>query len=218
MELNKIYHGDCLSIMKEWPDNFVDFIFTDPPYNVGKDYGVSKDNMPEQEYLIWSARVISEIKRVASRACVYVPNKYALHYWSCLGAEYKQIILSYSPAGAIRYGFSTQFSFMLINARPIKVITPNVWHNCQIPGLGWFFKEKTFGHPGYTSQEVTGKVIKLFTEESDIIADPFMGSGTTAVICKLLNRKWIGVENNPKYIEMANKRIENTAVNGILNL
>jgi len=51
-----------------------------------------------------------------------------------------------------------------------------------------------------------------------VVADIFMGSGTTAVVAKNLGRQWVCIELNEKYIEMANRRIENTVVNGTLNL
>jgi len=46
--------------------------------------------------------------------------------------------------------------------------------------------------------------------EGGIVLDPFMGAGTTAVVCKKLHRNYLGIELNPKYIELANKRIEKT--------
>ena len=46
------------------------------------------------------------------------------------------------------------------------------------------------------------------SKESAIVFDPFLGSGTTAVACERLGRKWIGCELEPKYVEIANKRIE----------
>ncbi len=51
------------------------------------------------------------------------------------------------------------------------------------------------------------RIIKLYTNENDIIVDPFVGSGTTCVASKKLNRNYIGFEINPDYIEIANKRI-----------
>ena len=206
---NKIYQGDCIKVMKNFPDKCFDFCFTDPPYNVGKDYGVSKDNMEEQKYLEWSDLVIKEIKRVSRKSCFFIPHKYALHYWNCLGPEYRQIILSYSPAGAIRNGFSNQFSFLLTNAKPNNPSTPNVWHNMQVPGLGWFFRENNYGHPGYTSEHVTGRVIQTFTKEGDLILDPFSGTGTTCVMAKRLNRNWVGIELSEDYCKMAQRRIDN---------
>jgi len=53
---------------------------------------------------------------------------------------------------------------------------------------------------------------------SGIVLDPFMGSGTTAVVAKKLGRQWVGIELNEAYIEMANRRISDTVVNGELNL
>ena len=54
--------------------------------------------------------------------------------------------------------------------------------------------------------------------EPGVVLDPFMGSGTTAVVAKKLGRQWLGIELNEKYIEMANRRIENTVVNGVMDL
>ena len=46
------------------------------------------------------------------------------------------------------------------------------------------------------------------TKEGDIVLDPFIGSGTTAVVCERLNRRWIGIEINPEYCEIAKQRIQ----------
>ena len=58
-----------------------------------------------------------------------------------------------------------------------------------------------------TIQLVKDHIIS-WTNEGDLIYDPFMGSGTTAVACERLGRKWFGCELEPKYVEIANKRIE----------
>ena len=52
------------------------------------------------------------------------------------------------------------------------------------------------------------RLVGLLSNEGDIIVDPFMGSGTTGVSCKKLNRKFIGVEQNKEYVEIARQRIE----------
>lgn len=49
--------------------------------------------------------------------------------------------------------------------------------------------------------------IKAGSSEGDIVLDPFMGAGTTAVVAKRFKRRWMGIELNPSYIEIANKRI-----------
>ena len=206
--MNDLYHDDNMNVLKTLQNGSVDFVFTDPPYNVGKDYGTYKDNLSDEEYLSKTSEWIDELKRISNdRMCVYVPTKYKLDYWNMLGHTYKEIILSYSPEGAFRYGFVNQFSSMLTNVKPVQR-TKNVWHNTQIPGLGYFFREDNFGHPGYTSLDITKRVLLAFTVEEQIVLDPFAGTGTTGVACAMLGRKFIGIEIDDKYYAIAQKRIE----------
>ncbi len=203
----KLFLGDCLEIMQTMPDKSVDFCFTDPPYNVGKDYGTYKDNLPDDKYLEWIGEIIFQIKRIARAACFFVPQKYFLQYWSMLGPGYKQIILSYSPEGAIRYGYVNQFSSLLCDARPTGYVK-NVWHNCQMTGLGWFFRENTFGHPGYTSEDVTRRVINAFTRPGETVFDPFSGTGTTLSVCQETERNAIGIELDREWYLLSQRRIK----------
>jgi DNA modification methylase len=52
-------------------------------------------------------------------------------------------------------------------------------------------------------------LITLGSRKGDIILDPFIGSGTTAIAAKMLGRKYVGIEKNPEYIKIARKRIKN---------
>lgn len=58
--------------------------------------------------------------------------------------------------------------------------------------------------------ELSNKIISMFSNKGDVILDPFMGTGTTGVSCKLLHRKFIGIEKDKGYFEIAKKRIEET--------
>ncbi len=64
MELNRIYREDCCLGMRGISDNSVDIIIADPPYNIGKDFGNNKDNMPLQDYLDWTQQWLNEAMRV----------------------------------------------------------------------------------------------------------------------------------------------------------
>lgn len=205
METDKIYNVDCLEFMKTMPDKCCD-VFTDPPYNVKKDYGIYKDNLSAQEYTIFVTNVINEIKRIGKNIIIYIPKKWNLLYWNLLGAEFVEIILSFTPHGAIRNGFSNQFNKLLTNTRPPGKPVLNVWPNMQQTGLGFFFKENTYGNPGYTSEAITKKAINELTTH-DCIFDPFMGVGTTAVCCKQLNKQYVGCELNLEYIKIAEQRL-----------
>ncbi len=201
-----IYCGDCLDIMEDFDIKTFGFCFTDPPYNVGKDYGVYKDSRSDADYRFWIAKILNEIMRVSDKSCIFTPQKWACLYWQILGDSFKQIILSYSPHGTIRYGFINQFSHLLTNAKPIDYCQ-NVWHNCQMTGLGYFFREDTYGHPGYTSLDITSRVFgHLCGPGKDIVFDPFLGTGTSAVIARSLNRRCIGIEISEKYCEIAAQR------------
>ncbi|TAK59300.1 MAG: site-specific DNA-methyltransferase, partial [Bacteroidetes bacterium] len=62
-------------------------------------------------------------------------------------------------------------------------------------------------HPAVYPEFVVQEFIKLLTKENDIVLDPFMGAGTTAVVAKRLKRNYIGVEIHPEYIEYAEERL-----------
>jgi len=200
----QIYLGDCREVLPQLTEK-VDLPFTDPPYNVNIDYGQWNDKTTDEVYLAFCKEWITQLKRLSTQMLIYVPTKYILNYWNMLGNDYRQIILTWSPAGAIRYGFVNQFASLLTNAKPM-IRTKDVWNNVQIRGMGYFFKENNYGHPGYTSEDITGKVIASFTNPNDLILDPFLGSGTTAFCAKKLNRRCIGIEISEKYAEIAARR------------
>ncbi|HPP59967.1 MAG TPA: DNA methyltransferase [Candidatus Hydrogenedens sp.] len=68
MEVNKVYLGDCIKIMRDMPDNCVDLVFADPPFNIGIKYDVHNDNMPYEEYYNWSMQWIGECYRLLKKS------------------------------------------------------------------------------------------------------------------------------------------------------
>mgnify|MGYP001114702931 CR=1 FL=1 len=62
-------------------------------------------------------------------------------------------------------------------------------------------------HPAPFPEEIPARIIKLSTFVGDLVLDPFIGSGTTAVVAKKLGRNFIGIDINPKYCEIANERL-----------
>jgi DNA modification methylase len=200
-----IYHGDCRYILPSLTGPF--FVFSDPPYNVGKNYQGWNDNMPEDGYLDFCATWISEVKRLAPEVCIYPPRKYYPDYWYMLGREYKQIILPWTPEGAIRGGFVNQHASLLTNAKP-KERVKDVWLKVQMQGLGCFFKEDNHGHPGYTSEDLTGRVLRYLADPALPVLDPFGGTGTTARMAKFMGRKCVTIEYSERWCEfMANERL-----------
>jgi DNA modification methylase len=62
-------------------------------------------------------------------------------------------------------------------------------------------------HPTQKPEELLRRIILASSNEGDLVLDPFLGTGTTAFMAKMLNRNWIGIEKEEKYIEYAEKRI-----------
>ena len=67
----------------------------------------------------------------------------------------------------------------------------------------------TFKHPATFPEQLAKDHILSWSNEGNLILDPFIGSGTSAVIARKLNRYYIGIEINPEYCEIANKRLAN---------
>ena len=70
---------------------------------------------------------------------------------------------------------------------------------------------KKVGHPAPFHVELPYRLIQLYTFENDVVLDPFIGSGTTAISAIKTNRRFVGYDNNPEYVELANKRIKKEA-------
>ena len=79
----------------------------------------------------------------------------------------------------------------------------NLW---RIPSLKGNSKEKC-GHPSQKPLKLIERIILSSTDPGDLILDPFLGSGTTAVIAERHGRGWLGIETDPAYIEIAKGRL-----------
>jgi len=74
------------------------------------------------------------------------------------------------------------------------------------------------GHPAIFPEQLALDHIISWSNPNDVILDPMMGSGTTGKMAKILKRKFIGIEKVPKYFGISTERIQNTKVQGVLNL
>ena len=202
-DLGKLYHGDCLTIMPELEP--VDLVCTDPPYNVNKDYGVYKDNLSQVDYEKWIAEVMANCYFLAKNQA-WVAPRYKAGFYLTLLPKAHMVVVRRGARGPFRAGWSDQFEIILITGKPNRCEV-DLWDDIRLKGEGYFFREKTFGHPGYTPQPIMFRCVDLMSEKS--VIDPFMGTGTTAIACEKLNRRWIGIEISEEYCEIAAKRIEN---------
>lgn len=198
-----IYLGDCLEILPQLTER-VDACFTDPPYNVGKDYGTWNDAMPSDEYLAFCAEWIAGIKTLCNSITVYTPRKWMPQYWQMLGYDFSQIVMTWrTNTGALRGNWIRQTASLLTNASPQQP-TSDWWDNPQSRRMGYFFREVDYGHPGATSEDITRRALNLSTGR---VLDPFAGAGTTLSMAKASGREAIGIEIEERYCEIAAKRL-----------
>ena len=208
MNINEIIQGDCLDKMKKMKDKSVDLVFYDPPYNKKKKYDNYDDDLPYEDYMDWMVDVILESERLSKRGFViYIDGSMTFDFWNFL-PNGDLVIIYKKAAGIAKNNYAHQYHSLLSTAKPVKRCR-NVWDDIRLPGEGYYFREPRYDTPGLTGLELTKRVLEFFTFEGETILDPFMGTGTTAVAAKEMDRNYIGIEQSQKYIRIANERLAN---------
>ena len=187
------------------------------------DYDLYDDNLPEEEYQKWQIELLNEcfrvlkptgslfynhkVRRFESRAnhpLVWL-SKSKIHF-------YQQIIWDRggAPDQNINYCTpSTELILWFVKDKPKTFKTKNNYFT-EV----WKFNPAKSEHPAPFPKILVRNCLKLTTEEGDVVLDPFMGSGTTGIVSKELNRRFIGFEISPKYNEMAIKKLSQGNLSG----
>lgn len=203
----QLYLGDCLDFIRTMPDKSVDAVVTDPPYNVGKDYGVHNDSMSDEDYRSWYKERIAEALRISNYQ-FWVAPRYKLEFWMSLLPSSHLIVIPRGAAGPFRGGWTDNFEIALAIGRSLKGAPSDLWRGIRLKGEGYFFREETYGHPGYTPSQIMGRAIEYLTKQGDTVFDPFMGTGTTGVEAIKRGRNFIGCEISEEYFKISEKRIK----------
>ena len=221
--------GDCLELMKDIPDKSIDLVITSPPYNIGNmhsnhiKYGTySGNNMQEGEYQEWQIKVLNECFRILKdngsmfyNHKVRIKNGKAIHpmEW-ILKSDFilKQEITwdmgKSANCDKIRFFPFSERIYWLVKDNKTKIYNKlnlsDVWR--VVPK----HKRKDIGHIAIMPIEIVLNILESIPyNESTIVLDNFMGSGTTGVACINTNRNFIGIELDEDYFNIAKERIEN---------
>lgn len=198
-----LYLGDCLEFMKTMPDKSVDAVITDPPYGVGLQYG---DHFTDDiEYIKTIIPPLVQNGCRIGRVLLFPSGRYAIEKWVYNELPPIWRICWYKGAQ------STASSIGFSDWEMIFVYGEDVFRFSH----DHFFAPTTRadnGHPCPKSVDWAKWLIVHFSKEGDTIFDPFMGSGTTGVACVQLGRNFIGAEIDPRYFEIAKKRIEQASL------
>ncbi len=198
-----LYRADCLEVLPTLPK--VDAVITDPPYNVGKNYGTHNDAMTDEQYEAWCADRVGLALSIADRQ-FWVAPRYKMGLWLRLLPGAHIVVIRRGAVGPFRQGWSDQFETALSVGKPLKCVS-DLWDDIRLKGEGYFFREDTYGHPGYTPYPIMERAITLLSENS--VCDPFMGTGTSGEAAVKAGREYHGIELHEPYFNIACKRIEN---------
>lgn len=223
----ELYNGDCLEVMDKLIEQGakVDTIITSPPYNIGKmhsnktQYGTySGNDMEESEYQNWQLEILKRcFKLLKDEGSLFYNHKvrikkgFAIHplEW-LLKSEFilKQEITwdmgKSANSDKIRFFPYSERIYWLTKTEKTKIFNKeslsDVWR--VVPK----HKRKDIGHIAVMPEEVVQNILQALPDEITVL-DPFMGSGTTGVVCKNLNRNFIGIELDESYFNIAKERI-----------
>jgi DNA modification methylase len=236
MELNKIKNADCLEYLKTLPDNCVDLVVTDPPYNVSQKSDIHYNglnivkNFGSWDFGFDPLPVLKELKRVLKhngQIYVFCATKQIPLYISFFeeNSYFRNLIVwnKTNPPPRIsktNFLFANEYIVYAINEKVKMTETAfnfskqNEMHNIfRTPSLQsrerLKDKNRKAIHPTQKPLSILKKLIEVSSYEGDVVLDPFMGVGSTAVACKELGRNFLGCELDEKYIALANWRLEN---------
>jgi len=227
-QIGEIYCGDALQLMKDIPPESIDLIVTDPPFAI--DFKAKRSNynrtqervlegyneIPKEKYYDFTVNWMKEAYRVLKKT----GSMYVFSGWTNL----KDILNALNNVGFIiinhliwkyQFGVFTKRKYVTSHYHILFVVKDrkkykfnkiehypeDVW---IINREYWTGRIKT---PTKLPVELVKKILMFSSDEGDIVFDPFLGSGTVAVVAKMLGRHYLGFEIVPEYYEFAKERI-----------
>lgn len=228
--------GDAIGELKKLPSESIRLIVTDPPYNLNKNYGNNQDKLEFDQYINFSYDWLSEAKRVLTpdgTIYVFMGMRYISYIYNILEQELNMTFNSwitwfYTQGIGKTRGFSPRhddilmftkssdkFVFHLDNIRVPQKFYRSV-NNMRgaNPGNVWEFSHMHYcnrnrkKHPTQKPEGLYERMILASSDPGDVILDPFVGSGTALRVCQQTNRRGIGIDINPEYVQMTKERLK----------
>lgn len=219
MKVNQLYNMDFREGLHKIFEPIM--IVSDPPYNINFNYNEYDDRLSKSEYI----SLIENFKHIPS-ALIHYPEETMRYFVPALGVPNEVVVWCYNSnlpkqSRLINF-FGCKVDFTKVkqpyknpNDKRVKKLIENGSEGTRL--YDWFndiqmvknvSKEKGI-HPCPVPVQLMERIILLTTNENDLIVDPFMGSGTTAVACLNTNRRYIGFEINKDYYDESLMRVEN---------
>lgn len=230
---NQFICGDALTMMQTMPSESIPLIVTSPPYNLKNSTGNGMkdgrggkwenasllqgythyhDCMPHADYVAWQRACLQEMMRLLKPKGAIFYN----HKWRVQGGllqDRQDIVMGFPVRQIIIWrrkgGINFNKGYFLPTYEVIYMICKKEFaleKGANAYGDVWeFAQEMKNKHPAPFPVALVEQIIK--STSADIILDPFMGSGTTAVAAKKLGRDFIGIELSPDYVHWSKERL-----------
>ena len=228
--------GDCEKVMSKLPDNSVDLILTDPPFNLGNfmhSRGTNLKKMRENQFAYagwddlnyedWILKMESFfyhsnriLKTRGSMICfmslirieslIKIAEKNNFYY-KTVGIWHKTNPMPRNMN--LHFVNSTEAWIYLINNANTGTFNnkSKLFHDFFESSLTPSSEKKFGKHPTQKPLSILNHFVEILTNEGDVVCDPFMGSGSTGVSCEINNREFIGIELDANYFDIAKNRI-----------
>ncbi len=232
---HQIEAGDAVQCLSCLEKNSIDLIVADPPYNLGKNYGNNIDLKDRQDYQDftkdWLTQAYRILKPGGSLYC-FMGVKFIARLYLLLEEDLHMtpqgwITWHYTQGMGRKRGFSPRHedilwfskgedaTFNLDDVRvPQKYFRKRNNMSGANPGDVWQFSHvhycaaERLPHPTQKPEALLERIITASSNPGEIVLDPFLGSGTTARVAQILDRRSIGFDINPDYVEMARERLD----------
>jgi len=204
---NTIIQGDCLEVMRDMDNNCVDLIITDPPYGIS---AYSKGTM--------GGGVLAKQSTFEPTTWDFEPFQF-MQFQACDWVSKNQIIFGFNHFCDILPPTSSVIVWDKDNGDNNFADCELAWTSFKtaVRKVKWKWqgmlqermdnKDKRY-HPTQKPIGVMKWIIEKYSKPDDLILDPFAGSGSTCVAAELMGRRYIGIEQDSKYCEIARKRIQ----------
>ena len=211
----KLLNGDCLDLLDDIPDNGVDIVYTDAPYippEHSKTLTKYKKSLSEMGILeCFYKRYLEKIDRVLKDDGILLlycnSDSYPMFYIHLYPYVKKMRCFIWDKIScSLGYTFRHQHEMILcgerMNMKCIKCGTGDIFKYKSV-------KANTKSHPAEKPVDLHKHILKNIVNEDRVVLDTFMGTGSIGVACKELGCKYIGMELEHSYYEVAKKRIVN---------
>jgi len=222
MELNKIYHGNCIDIMQTFPTNSIDAIITDPPFAFAGGSSNGHSSITDDQFFsFWWKAVCKELSRILKptaegfiwcdwKTAAIIADGFKTKEQTYDQLRISQILFHYRemPGQGKPFRNSVDMIAYLRGHKSTGHRIPNTTHN--MISKYWYYGKHKY-HPSEKDVDICQQLVKWCSDEKMTIIDPFCGSGTTTIACTQTNRNYIGIDREDDYCHLSNKRLKGTS-------